>query len=165
MPPQVQPVAGFVIIPEQPSDAAAIEVLLDHAFGPGRFTKVSERVREMAPLRQDVSFCAWDGERLVGCVRMTEVRVGETPVLFLGPLAVELDQRKAGTGGALVERACKAADRAGFQVVLLVGDEPYFTRFGFSSALTAAVKLPGPVDQRRVLARGAIAPLSGPVRP
>lgn len=165
MSPNAKPVSGFVIVPEQISDAAAIDVLLDHAFGPGRFTKVSERVREMAPLRRDLSFCAWDEGRLVGCVRMTQVQVGETPVMFLGPLAVEADQRKSGTGGALVLEACKASEAAGFPVVLLVGDEPYFTRFGFSSAPTAAVKLPGPVDQRRVLARGATGPLSGPVRP
>jgi len=165
MSPKAKPVSGFVIVPEQISDAAAIEVLLDHAFGPGRFTKVSERVREMAPLRRDVSFCAWDEGRLVGCVRMTQVRVGETQVMFLGPLAVEADQRKAGTGGALVLEACAAAEAAGFPIVLLVGDEPYFTRFGFSSAPTAAVKLPGPVDQRRVLARGRLQLFPAPCVP
>ena len=165
MPPQAQPVSGFVIVPEQISDGPAIEVLLDHAFGPGRFTKVSERVREIAPLRRDVSFCAWDEGRLVGCVRMTAVHVEETPVMFLGPLAVEADQRKAGTGGALVMEACVAAEAKGFPIVLLVGDEPYFIRFGFSAAPTSDVRLPGPVDQRRVLARGASAPLSGTVRP
>lgn len=161
---QVQPVSGFYIAPEQSTDASAIEVLLDHAFGPGRFTKVSERVREMAPLRRDLSFCAWDDGRLVGCVRMTQIHVGDTPVIFLGPLAVEADQRKGGTGGALVLEACAAAEAAGFPIVLLVGDEPYFTRFGFSSAPTAQVRLPGPVDQRRVLARGAVQPLIGSVR-
>ena len=46
---------------EQPQDAGAIEALLDHAFGPGRFTKVSERVREFAEFRPEMSFCAWDG--------------------------------------------------------------------------------------------------------
>ncbi|OXE35893.1 MAG: GNAT family N-acetyltransferase [Phenylobacterium zucineum] len=164
MSPQIQPVSGFYIAPEQVSDGPAIETLLDHAFGPGRFTKVSERVRELAPLRRDVSFCAWEAGRLVGCVRMTAVRVGEQPVMFLGPLAVEADQRKAGTGGALVLEACAAAEAAGFPVIVLVGDEPYFARFGFSSALTSAVVLPGPVDQRRVLARGASTPLQGTVR-
>ena len=164
MPPQIQPLDGFQIIPEQVSDASAIEALLEHAFGPGRFTKVSERVRELAPLRRDASFCAWDGGRLVGCVRMTAVKIGDTPVMFLGPLAVEADQRKGGTGGALVQTACDTAACAGFPIVLLVGDEPYFTRFGFSSVHTTAVALPGPVDQRRVLARGASHPLQGPVR-
>jgi predicted N-acetyltransferase YhbS len=146
---------------EQPCDDAAIEALLEHAFGPGRFAKVSERVREISEFRPELSFCAWDGERLVGSVRMWSVRIGGAPAVFLGPLAVEADQRKHGTGGLLVQRACAAAQAAGHPVVLLVGDEPYFARFGFSTAMTRDVRLPGPVDQRRVLARGADAPLAG----
>ena len=148
---------------EQASDDTAIEALLDHAFGPGRFVKVSERVREIAEFRPELSFCAWDGARLVGSVRMWKIHIGATPAIFLGPLAVAADQRKFGTGGMLVQRACQAAEAAGWPVVLLVGDEPYFQRFGFSAAQTAQVRLPGPVDQRRVLARGAGAPLAGPV--
>lgn len=138
---------------EQDQDGPAIEILLDHAFGPGRFTKVSERVREIAEFRQDLSFCAWDESRLVGCVRMTRIRIGTAEAIFLGPLAVEADVRKFGTGGALVRRACEAAQAAGFACVLLVGDEPYFSRFGFSAAPARDVRLPGPVDQRRVLVR------------
>lgn len=148
---------------ELSADDGAIEALLEHAFGPGRFAKVSERVREVAEFRPDLSFCAWEGARLVGSVRMWKVRIGGEAAIFLGPLAVEADQRKHGTGGLLVQRACAAAEAAGFPIVLLVGDEPYFSRFGFASQNTKAVRLPGPVDQRRVLARGAHAPLSGPV--
>ena len=149
------------IVPEQPADDAAIEALLDHAFGPGRFAKSSERVREVAEFRPDLSFCAWDGERLVGSVRMWKAHVGGVALIFLGPLAVEADQRKHGTGGLLVERACQACEAAGFPIVLLVGDPPYFQRFGFSADMTAAVRMPGPVDQRRVLARGAAQALAG----
>ena len=98
---------------EQPQDADAIEALLDHAFGPGRFTKVSERVREFAEFRPDMSFCAWDGARLVGSVRMWAVHVGGRPVIFLGPLAVLAEGRKFGTGGELVQRASAAAQAAG----------------------------------------------------
>lgn len=150
---------------ETPRDAVAIEALLDHAFGPGRFAKSSERVREMAEFRPDMSYCAWDGETLVGVVRMTEVHVGDTPAIFLGPLAVLSDQRKAGTGGLLVEAACRAAAAKGFPIVLLVGDEPYFRRFGFTSDVTTEVRMPSVVNQRRVLARGAERPLKGDVRP
>lgn len=148
---------------EQSADDAKIEALLEHAFGPGRFAKVSERVREFAEFRPDMSFCAWEGARLVGSVRMWRIHIGDRPAIFLGPLAVEADQRKHGTGGVLVARACAAAAAAGFPLVLLVGDLPYFSRFGFSNAPTAGVRLPGPVDQRRVLAWGATAPLAGPV--
>lgn len=140
---------------ETDQDDSAVETLLDHAFGPGRFVKVSERVREFAEFRPDMSFCAWDGARLVGSVRMWKVRVGGEPVIFLGPLAVEADVRKHGTGAHLVKLACRAAEDAGFPAVLLVGDEPYFGRLGFSAAPAREVRLPGPVDQRRVLLRGA----------
>ena len=148
---------------ELTANDTAIEALLEHAFGPGRFAKVSERVREVAEFRPDFSFCAWEADRLVGSVRMWKVRIGGETAIFLGPLAVEADQRKHGTGGVLVQRACAAAEAAGFPVVLLVGDEPYFGRFGFTAQTTKAVRLPGPVDQRRVLARGAAEPLSGAV--
>lgn len=149
------------IVSERPGDDVAIEALLDHAFGPGRFAKSSERVREVAEFRPDLSFCAWDGDRLVGSVRMWKVHVGGVPLIFLGPLAVEADQRKHGTGGMLVQRACQACEAAGYPVVLLVGDPPYFQRFGFSVEMTGAVRMPSPVDQRRVLARGATEPLAG----
>lgn len=150
---------------EQPADAPAVEALLDHAFGPGRFTKVSERVREFATPRPDLSILAWDGSRLAGCCRQSLVSISGRPVVFLGPLAVQADVRKLGTGAALVERACAAAKSAGYPVVLLVGDEPYFARMGFSAASARGVRMPGPVDQRRVLARGADEPLAGPVEP
>jgi predicted N-acetyltransferase YhbS len=91
------------------------------------------------------------------------VKVGERPAVFLGPLAVEADQRDAGLGGLLVQAACEAASAAGEPAVLLVGDEPYFRRFGFSVATD--VRLPGPVDPRRVLARAPAAlQLAGPVQ-
>ena len=148
---------------ETKADAAAVEKLLDHAFGPGRFTKVSERVREFAKFRPDISFCAWTDDILVGSVRMSAVRIGGAPAIFLGPLAVHADQRNSGLGGQLVERACEVANAADFSIVLLVGDEPYFAKFGFSARLTSAVVMPGPVDPNRLLARGSTLPLVGPV--
>ena len=152
---------------EAPQDQPAIEALLDRAFGPGRFVKVSERVREFAEFAPELTWCAWAEGELSGVVRMWRVRVGEADVAFLGPLAVEADERSAGVGGQLVERACDAARKAGEAAVLLVGDLPYFDRFGFSAELARGVVMPGPVDQRRVLAR-VFRPspdgLSGPVR-
>ena len=152
---------------EAPEDQPAIEALLDRAFGPGRFVKSSERVRELAEFAPELSFCAWSDGKLLGVVRMWRVLVGETRAIFLGPLAVDPDEWSGGVGGRLVEQACEAARHAGEAVVLLVGDGPYFARFGFSAELTREVRMPGPVDQRRVLAcafralgEGA---LSGPV--
>ena len=147
------PAPALTLKPEQPQDAAAVEALLDHAFGPGRFVKVSERVREHAEFAPELSLCAWEDGKLLGVVRMWRVRVGDQPVVFLGPLAVDAGQRKAGLGGLLVVRALHAAEAAGEACVLLVGDAPYFGRFGFDAALAKDVRLPGPVDQRRVLAK------------
>ena len=149
--------------PETPNDAPAVEALLDHAFGPGRFVKVSERVREFALFRPDLSLCVWDRDTLLGSVRMSQVNIGGAPAMFLGPLAVHTEQRRSGLGGQLVARACAASEAAGFPVVLLVGDEPYFARFSFSAAPAAAIVMPGPVDRRRLLVRGASAPLVGTV--
>jgi len=148
---------------EAPEDQPAIEVLLDRAFGPGRFVKSSERVREIAEFAPELSFCAWSEGRLLGVVRMWRVRVGGVEAAFLGPLAVDSDERSAGLGGQLVERACAAAGKAGEAAVLLVGDGPYFDRFGFAGGLARDVIMRGPVDQRRVLAR-AFKPLSEGLR-
>lgn len=159
---------GPVIRNERGQDAVLADALIERAFGPGRLTKVSERVREFASYAPELSFVAWQGERLVGVVRQWRVRAGETPVVFLGPIAVETDERSGGVGGRLVAAACAAARAAGEAAIVLVGDEPYFGRWGFSAALAKDVALPGPVDPRRTLAV-AFTPagdrLSGMVRP
>jgi predicted N-acetyltransferase YhbS len=159
------PIPALTLQSEQPEDAPLIEGLRDRAFGPGRFTKVSERVRENAEFAPELSVCAWSQGRLLGVARMWRVAVGGHPVAFLGPFAVEQGERSAGFGARLIERACEAARAAGESHVLLVGDEPYFGRVGFAAAPASDVILPGPVDQRRVLARALQGPadLSGPV--
>lgn len=136
---------------ERPHDGPLADALIDRAFGPGRFTKVSERVREFAQFAPELSVCAWRGDSLVGVVRQWRVRAGETPIVFLGPIAVEADERSSGIGGLLVERACAVARASGEAAIVLVGDEPYFGRFGFSAAAARGIELPGPVDRNRVL--------------
>lgn len=158
------PAPALTLKTEEIQDQAAIEALLDRAFGPGRFVKSSERVREFADFAPELSFCAWEEGRLLGVVRMWRAAVGGQPVVFLGPLAVDQSQRKLGLGGLLVERACEAAAKAGEPCVLLVGDEPYFARFGFSAEAARDVRMTSPVDQRRVLVRGAPAALNGVVQ-
>ncbi|MDB5462193.1 MAG: acetyltransferase, family [Phenylobacterium sp.] len=153
------PAPVLVLQSERPQDGPLVDALVDRAFGPGRFTKVSERVREFATFAPELSMCAWtpdarEGGRLLGCARMWRVRVGGRPVMFLGPFAVEQGERNAGFGARLIARACEAAAAAGESHVLLVGDEPYFSRVGFTRAGGREVVMPGPVDQRRVLVRG-----------
>ncbi len=146
-----RPTPALIFVHETPAHAPGIEALLTRAFGPGRFTKVSERVREFAAFAPELSFCAFEGERLVGTVRMWRVAVGGQSIVFLGPLAVEADARKHGLGALLVERACEAARATGETAVVLVGDLLFFQRMGF--AVATGVVMPGPVDPQRVLAR------------
>ncbi len=73
------------------------------------------------------------------------------PSLLLGPVAVASEYRNRGIGAALVRRALTAARRLGHRAVILVGDAPYYGRFGFSAAKTAALRMPGPFDRQRLL--------------
>lgn len=138
------------IEPETVADAPAVEALVLAAFGPGRFAKTAERLREGAGARA-VGFVAREGdaEAIVGSVRLWPVTVKNTPALFLGPIAVDADSRRAGLGADLVRACLDHAASAGVGGVLLVGDPAYFGRFGFVGA--PGVRLPGPVDPRRVM--------------
>jgi predicted N-acetyltransferase YhbS len=167
MPVPATPQPGLIVQSERPQDGPLVDALIDRAFGPGRYTKVSERVREFATFAPELSMCAWSGDRLLGCARMWRVRVGDVAVTFLGPFAVEQGERSAGFGARLISRACEAAQAAGESHVVLVGDEPYFGRVGFTKAEGRQVIMPGPVDQNRVLVRALRADageLAGPVR-
>jgi predicted N-acetyltransferase YhbS len=135
------------IMLESLADRSEVEALVLAAFGPGRFAKTAERLRERA--RIAVGFVAREDGRVVGSVRLWAISVGGAPALFLGPIAVSAASRRAGLGADLVQ-AC--VDHAGDVGILLVGDLPYFGRFGFRPVPDA--RLPGPVDQRRVLWRG-----------
>jgi predicted N-acetyltransferase YhbS len=150
---------------ERPEDADAVAALVLRAFGPGRFAKAAERLREGGAPDYDLSFLAWDDDRLVGCVQLWRVTVGGAPAILLGPIAVEPAYRHHGLGGALIDRACAAAAEAGHHLIVLVGDMPLFGPHGFTPA--PKVVMPGPVDQRRVLALTLVAgaDADGPVAP
>ena len=148
---------------ETPDDAAEVEALIARAFGPGRFAKTAERLREGLSPRGDLCVAARAEDRLVGCVRQWPIRVGEADAVLLGPIAVDPDHRSNGLGAALVRRACAAAEAAGYPHVVLVGDLPFFGPLGFRVA--PGVELPGPVDPKRVLERGPEGePLTGRAR-
>jgi predicted N-acetyltransferase YhbS len=155
------------LVTERPEDAALVEALVLRAFGPGRFAKAAERLREGRDPAPGLSFVAWDGGHLVGCARQWAVKVGAAPAIFFGPIAVDPAWRSNGLGAALTLRACDAAAAAGHRLVVLVGDMPFFGPLGFVPA--PKVKLPGPVDPRRVLVRalnvGADVGLEGLVTP
>jgi predicted N-acetyltransferase YhbS len=152
-PAQINAEAALRVTAERPEDADAATALADRAFGPGRYAKVSERVREGAVLRPTLSFCAFGAGELVGTVRLWSVQVGGAPGLFLGPIAVEAAWRKHHIGGQLVQACCAAATAAGEPFILLVGDMSFFGPYGFAPVPSGQVILPGPVDPRRILFR------------
>ena len=153
---------------ERPQDAPLVDALVERAFGPGRLAKTAERLRERNGPLHDLSLVAWASGAAVGCVRMWPIHIGPTPAILLGPFAVEDAWRSRGLGVQLIEAACAAAERAGHDVILLVGDEPYFRKLQFTAAPAGAAQMPGPVDPDRLLWRalrpGALDGVQGPVR-
>ena len=146
-PTAVATVTPVRILQERSGDAAAVDALVLAAFGPGRFAKTAERLREAAHLA--AGFCAYEGERLIGSVRLWSITVGEARSVFLGPIAVDAASRRGGLGAELVQACIDEAKTMALDGVLLVGDPPYFSRFGFLPAPEAV--LSGPVDRRRVM--------------
>ncbi|HKH33529.1 MAG TPA: N-acetyltransferase [Beijerinckiaceae bacterium] len=160
----------LVIRAELPGDADPIERLHERAFGPGRFARTAERLREGAPHILDLSFTALVGTLLVGSVRLTPVRAGAVNGLILGPLTVDPAFEKRGIGSALMTRSLTAArEHPEHAFALLVGDEPYYGRFGFRRVPDGQLVMPGPVDPARFLilelTQGALAEARGPVLP
>jgi predicted N-acetyltransferase YhbS len=138
---------------EKLADVAAREVLLDEAYGVARFAKTSERLREGRLPADGLSLVAVDRGRLVGTVRLWNVTLGPgRDALLLGPLAVHPDFRNRGIGSALIARVIARARLAGYHAIALVGDAPYYGRFGFSSGPTGDLWMPGPFERGRLLA-------------
>lgn len=138
--------------PEETVHDAAIEHINREAFGPGRFTRAAYRIREGGPHDRSLSFVALNGENVVASVRLTPVRIGATPAMLLGPLAVRPAWKKQGIGAALMRTSMEAARRAGHKLVILVGDEPYYAPFGFRPIPPHQIEMPAPVDPARFLA-------------
>lgn len=159
----------LTIRPEHPGDHATIERLHARAFGPGRFARTAFRLREGIDHDLSLSFAAHVGTLLVGSVRLSTIWAGSVPALVLGPLTVEPAFKERGIGGALVRHALEEAQARGEKLVLLVGDAPYYGRFGFAPVPPGRLRLPGPVDPARLLAcplvAGILHEAQGEVRP
>src|SRR5258708_20083912 len=146
--------AMITIRNERSTDIAARERLLDAALGPARAAKSSDRLREGRLPAEGLSLIAEDDNCVVGTVRLWHVVAGPArPALLLGPLAVDDAWRGRGIGAALMRRATEAAQRLGHKAVLLVGDAPYYGRFGFSADQTGALCMPRPYAKSSLLAR------------
>jgi len=144
--------ARFVIRAERASDVVAREALLDACFGANRHARTCQRLRDGRAPAEGLAFSAVAEGRLVGTLRLWHVSAGGTRALMLGPLAVDNACRKLGVGAALITRALAAADARGHRAVILLGDAPYYARFGFSAQKASALSLPGPFERNRLLA-------------
>jgi len=150
--PSPEPVP-FAIRAERASDVAARETLLDACFGENRHLRSCQRLRDGRAPAEGLAFSAAHEGRLVGTLRLWHVSAGNVPALVLGPLAVDPSCRALGVGAALMRRALAAAEAAGHGAVILLGDAPYYARFGFSALKTGELSLPGPFERERLLAR------------
>jgi predicted N-acetyltransferase YhbS len=160
----------WLIRAERPEDADVVEALVDLAFGPGRFAKTAYRLREGVLPEARLSFVAQDGagDALWGSVRFWPVVIGRSLALLLGPLAVVPQLRGRGIGVSLMQHGIRAAAALDYGAVILVGDEPYYSKVGFARLPPGQIRLPGPVDPERVLALSlngdSLASVSGEVR-
>jgi predicted N-acetyltransferase YhbS len=143
--------APFAIRSERASDIVAREALLDACFGTNRSARTCQRLRDGRAPAEGLALSVVRQSRLVGTLRLWHVSAGGVPALVLGPLAVDPSCRKLGVGAALMKQALSAAKRRGHGAVILLGDAPYYARFGFSALRTGELSLPGPFERDRLL--------------
>lgn len=147
----------MIITVEEPKHAAAIEALLDASFGPDRFTKTAYRLRDGVDPIPALNLVAIEHDEhgrevVVGTIRYWPILVGGTvQSILLGPIAVAAHLQGSGLGSKLIRMSLNKAVALGHKSVILVGDAPYYERFGFSRALTLGMEMPGPVDMNRLL--------------
>lgn len=160
----------FTVTPFTHDKHDDVEALLDVCFGAGRRAKASYQYREGPPL-DDLSLVAIeDTGRLVGTIAFWPVRVGRSPVpaALLGPLGVVPEVQGRGVGSALVEAGLERARQRGIAVVFLVGDEPYYRRFGFTRDGMDGIHMPNERQERvltRALVPGVLVGLAGSLDP
>lgn len=153
------------IVPIATVAPAAVELLLDRAFGIDRHARTAYRIRQGMAAIAPLSFAALGEEKLVGTIQCWPIRFAaddghDVAMVQLGPVAVEPARQQGGIGRALTARAVEAAESAGLaDAMTLIGDPQYYGRFfGFDAARTAVWRVPGPVERRRLLARGPTVP-------
>ena len=144
--------APFAIRAERATDVVAREALLDACFGENRHMRTCQRLRDGRAPAEGLALSAVRRGQLVGTVRLWHVSAGGLPALVLGPLAVDATSRELGIGAALMVEALAAARARGHGAVILLGDAPYYARFGFSAEKTGGLSLPGPFERERLLA-------------
>jgi predicted N-acetyltransferase YhbS len=151
------------IVPATVADLPEIDLLLDAGFGPARRNRTAYRLRDNVSPLPALSFVARDGDApdatIVGSLQCWPLQLRAVsgvlvPLVLLGPVVTAAEWQGQGIASRMMNAALAAADAAGAPPILLIGDEPFYGRFGFSAAATAGWQLPGPVDRARLLLRG-----------
>ena len=160
----------FRVLPETPADSFEVEMLLDLAFAPGRTALSSYQLREgVAPIAELSIIVRDEYDSVVGAIRYWPVRLGEAgdSALLLGPIAIHPTRQGEGLGALLMMDSLERARSMGWRRVVLVGDEPYYRRFGFTRKMAVALDFPNPVNLKRLLAKelveGSMQSVSGMV--
>lgn len=144
---------------QNPSDEAAIEDLLDRAFGRQRLALPSYRLRQGIDAVAGLGFVARHGDKLVATLRFWPVVIGATatPALLLGPLAVDEAYRRRAIASSLIRRGLDEAQEADHhRIVAAVGTLGLFGRFGFMAAAPLGLVMPGLADTNRLLAHALV---------
>ncbi|MBS0232984.1 MAG: N-acetyltransferase [Proteobacteria bacterium] len=144
---------SLTIRPALPEDIAEISKLHARVFGPGRFARSAYRVREGKGHLSRFCLVASLGREIIASIRTTEISIGgKKGAVLLGPVAVDDTHRSNGLGRQLIAAALDATRTAGAKLIVLVGDEPYYGRFGFKTVPMGQIVFPGPVNPQRILA-------------
>jgi predicted N-acetyltransferase YhbS len=159
----------FDLVPLADVPARGVELLLDAAFGTDRHGRTAYRVREGMGVIPGLSFAAVEGGGLVGSIQCWPVALAgddgtHVPMVMVGPVAVSPARQNVGIGRALMWRAIEEA-QAAREPLMLIGDPEYYAQFGFDADATGQWRLPGPFEQRRLLARDRAPDRAGIVGP
>jgi len=150
---------------QKPDDDQDVEKLLDLVFGKDRFDRAAYRYRQGVDAIRDLSFVIYQSEKLIASLRFWPIKVGLHDALLLGPIAVVPELQGQGYGIGLMRHGMDVAKSIGHKIIILVGDENYYTRVGFSRQLAQNLTMPGQQDESRLLAHelveGALKNISG----
>jgi predicted N-acetyltransferase YhbS len=152
--------------PLQLAHPAAVEALLDAAFGHDRHRRTAYLLRRYSEPISQLSFAINDSHRLVGTIQCWPVRIGDCRLVLVGPVAVHPDFQNIGIGRALMHAMLEQAAKLGNPAMVMIGDPEYYGRFGFAADATGSWTLPGPWEPHRLLLRnpaGNPLPVAGSV--
>ena len=136
---------------EQENDKDEIDKLYGSSFGPGRYAKSTFRYREKYDHLIDISKVIIYQNRLIGSVRFWNILVNGKNSLLLGPIAMHRDFRGRGFGMELLKTSIMNCKNLGHNLIILVGDIPYYSKAGFKRIGHKKISFEGPVNYERVL--------------